>query len=464
MKFIYLDEQGNPIGPVDESVIVQGIRAGNLTAQTAIRNALLREFRTLAEFDCFADELAQAAPPASAEAENEFGLSDLAYLRHLSLKQVHEELNSTISAKLFAADAKVLRRLAAMLMDAVILLPVLAVIFLPAITSFRHLGTLDTAELERQKNAKEIQKIFVRTARQQEEPAVAAEENQEDADQPAPPRKAQPHDSNRALVNRLLPGVLEKLPNAYMPGNAQLLKDTQDSQKNSISKRHPSGANADKSSAKKKTRSNQRTAKQEAAKKLSKDINFTKKTTAAYLLLPAEERPQVLLVNMPGGKILSRFLPGMVQQWEDHLYADGIHHSADAKSVQGMTSNLLITGCARVEDGILLRIGNDIYRFNTADLAAHFSRPVKWAALVLLLYYTFAFSIFAQTVGMWFWGIFLTRTQLAEVLSLRALLYTMTMLIFGILMIPAVLITGRSVADWLCGVRQVGVGSVSKAS
>jgi hypothetical protein len=40
----------------------------------------------------------------------------------------------------------------------------------------------------------------------------------------------------------------------------------------------------------------------------------------------------------------------------------------------------------------------------------------------------------------------------------------MAMLLFGVFMIPAVLITKRSVADWICGVRQVGVGSVSKAS
>ena len=81
----------------------------------------------------------------------------------------------------------------------------------------------------------------------------------------------------------------------------------------------------------------------------------------------------------------------------------------------------------------------------------------------MLLYYTLAFSIFAQTVGMWFWGIFLTRSRVAEVLPFRAVLYTACMLLFGVLMIPMVLISKRSLADWLCGVRQIGVGSVSKS-
>ena len=43
MKFIYLDAEGNQVGPVDESVIIQAIRSGKLTADSAIRNSLLRD-------------------------------------------------------------------------------------------------------------------------------------------------------------------------------------------------------------------------------------------------------------------------------------------------------------------------------------------------------------------------------------------------------------------------------------
>ncbi|MBR4957249.1 MAG: hypothetical protein IKZ31_05780, partial [Lentisphaeria bacterium] len=114
MKFIYLDKEGNQIGPVDESAVVQGILSGELTAETAIRNALLREFRTVAEFDCFAEALAQVVPPPPPEAEIQSNRSGFSYLRSIAQKRVEEEQNSTISAKLHAGDAKVLRRLLAM--------------------------------------------------------------------------------------------------------------------------------------------------------------------------------------------------------------------------------------------------------------------------------------------------------------------------------------------------------------
>ena len=189
---------------------------------------------------------------------------------------------------------------------------------------------------------------------------------------------------------------------------------------------------------------------------------------AAYKSIPEEDRPQVLLSNMPGGDAVSALLPSMVMQWEDRFYADGFSsNSAMAppeSSNQYALRDLLITGYAEDGDTILLRTGGDIRRLTYEELTNHFATSLKLAALVLLLYYTLAFSIFAQTVGMWFWGIFLTRKELAEVLPLRALLYAATMLFFGILMIPMVLITKRSLADWICGVRQVGVGSVSKAS
>ena len=61
-------------------------------------------------------------------------------------------------------------------------------------------------------------------------------------------------------------------------------------------------------------------------------------------------------------------------------------------------------------------------------------------------------------------GIFLTREPFAEVLPFRALLYTLLMLLTGVLMIPMVIISKRSLADWICKVRQVGVASVSKSS
>ena len=79
MKFIYLDAEGNRIGPVDESVIDRGIRDGSITADTAISNALLQDFCTVAQMDCFAEALKAApgaaeAAAAAAEAERNLPL------------------------------------------------------------------------------------------------------------------------------------------------------------------------------------------------------------------------------------------------------------------------------------------------------------------------------------------------------------------------------------------------------
>ena len=466
MKFIYLDKEGNQIGPVDESAVVQGILSGELTAETAIRNALLREFRTVAEFDCFAEALAQVVPSPPPEAEIQSKRSGFSYLRSIAQKRVEEEQKSTISAKLHAGDAKVLRRLLAMLMDSAILLPIIVVIFIPSITVLRFRGTQDVSELARQKKAREVQIFTSKSARQKVDQTALTEDATaalEDASQQEKARHQQNHSVNRAAINKLLPGVLQKVDSAYLKHNERIEKANQGTENTPPKQKSAKPASKP---AVKKVEYNQEVAEYEASKLQNKNKKEKNITTAAYLMLQQQERPQVLLVNMPGGKIVSSLLPSMMQQWEDRFYADGFNNPADAESIQNnfILRNILLTGYAEDSDGVLLRTGGDIRKLTYTDLTAHFSEPLKWAALVFLLYYTLAFAIFAQTVGMWFWGIFLTRSQLAEVLPLRALLYTMTMLLFGVFMIPAVLITKRSVADWICGVRQVGVGSVSKAS
>ena len=469
MKFIYLDKAGNQVGPVDESAVVQSILSGELTADTAIRNALLREFRTVAEFACFAEALAQAAPPAPTEEEVQEKQSGFAYLRQIAQKRVEEEQNSTISAKLHAGDAKAPRRLLAMLMDMAILLPILVVIFIPSITGLRFRGTQDMPEVARQKKAKEVQLFTSKSARQKVDQTALTEDATaalEDASQLEKARRQREHSVNRAAINKLLPGVLQKVDSAYLKHNERIEKANQATENVQGKQKKSSVKTAPEPPVEKKIEYNQELAEYEASKQIKKSAKVKNTAVAAYQTLPEQERPKVLLINMPGGKIVANFLPSMMQQWEDRFYAEGIDNPFDSETIQNNFAlrNILITGYAEDADGVLLRAGGDIRRLTYADLTAHFSEPLKWAALVLLLYYTLAFSIFAQTVGMWFWGIFLTRTRLAEVFPLRALLYTMTMLLFGVFMIPAVLITKRSVADWICGVRQVGVGSVSKAS
>lgn len=466
MKFIYLDEAGNQVGPVDESAVIQEIRAGRLTAESAIRNSLLREFRTVAEFSCFEEVLAQAAPQAPvSEEEVAANLSPWAYLRQLAANNVREEESNTISAKLHAADAKVIRRILAMLMDAALLFPVVAVIFIPSVVSLKHVGTQDTAEIARQRKAKEV-RLFTSSAdlykTDQTKLTVDAQAALEEASQQE--KEKNKHSVNRAVINKMLPGALRKLDNAYLKHNERIEKASDDSPRGGTKQKKQ------KKSTSRKAQSpapvNQELAEYEASKSAKKSKPASSpKTVAAYKSISEKDRPLVLVRNLPGGEIISMLLPTMMMQWEDRFYADGLSSSTHTTDLNDFAlRNLLITGSAPLEDGILLRAGGDVRRLTDAEATAHFATPLKLSALVILLYYTLAFSIFAQTVGMWFWGTFLTRSQLAEVLPLRALLYTMTMLIFGIFMIPAVLITKRSVADWICKVRQVGVASVSKSS
>lgn len=474
MKFIYLDAEGKEIGPVDESAVVQAVLSGELTAESPIRNALLRSFRTVAEFECFADALAQAAP---AIPEDEMGdcLSLGAYLRQKANERLREEQNRVITAKFFAADAKVLRRLLAMLLDVLVLLPLLLVIFIPSVLDLKFQGEQDVPEIARQRKAHEIQLFTSRSELyKQDQNALTADAEaalekalQKEQEKAEEKRKST---VNLEAINKMLPGVLKKMDKVYQSHNEHIEKESKSIQDGS---KQPQGKNRSRTKVEAPTPAqetvNQELAEYEASKKIKKVKKPQTEAGAAYEVMKEEDRPQVLLGNMPGGEIMAKLFPTMILQWEDRFYADGITvetvDKADALRRDFALRSMLITGYSKAENNaVRLRTGGDVRKLSCADLTVHFAAPLKWTALILLAYYTLALSIFAQTVGMWFWGIFLTRNELAEVLPLRALLYTVAMLIFGIFMIPAVLITKRSVADWLCGVRQVRVGSVSKSS
>jgi len=51
----------------------------------------------------------------------------------------------------------------------------------------------------------------------------------------------------------------------------------------------------------------------------------------------------------------------------------------------------------------------------------------------IMLYYVISLGIYAQTVGMWFWGILIVRHDVEEVFMGRAFLFTVLMLLLGIL-------------------------------
>ena len=455
---------------MDESIIIQGILSGELDAETPIRNALLRGYRTIGEFDCFAETLAQTTPVVKEQTMDD--LSAIEFLRQTARNKVQEEQNRVIAAKLIPADAGVVRRLLALSLDALVLFILLLALFIPTVISLKHRGGQDEMEINRQRKAREIENLieqaelekmrrYAAPPAQEQQPKVAshdAEHQAEQADHPSqePPAPAT-HSVNRAFINKFLPGTLKKVDDAYAKHNDELEKTSGSSPKKQ-----------DRSKRKSTVQAKPADAPSAAPPQQPPSIAKKIKKRAAYKSLPRNARPRVLFVNLPGGEIFARIFPTATAELEDLFYAEGIawNHTGKQQSwIKKLAqSSFLITGCCMDQDSVQLRIGGDIRHFTNQELSDIFASRLKWAALILVLYYTLCFSIFAQTVGMWFWGTFLTRKQLAEVLPFRALLYTLLMLFTGILMIPMVIITRRSLADWICGVRQVGVGSVSKAS
>lgn len=71
---------------------------------------------------------------------------------------------------------------------------------------------------------------------------------------------------------------------------------------------------------------------------------------------------------------------------------------------------------------------------------------------ILLLYYGISLGYFAQSPGMWYFGIFICNRNQKETYFFRAFCFTILMLIFGILMPLSVLAFKRGVHDLLCGV------------
>ncbi|MDD5697693.1 MAG: GYF domain-containing protein [Victivallaceae bacterium] len=81
-----------------------------------------------------------------------------------------------------------------------------------------------------------------------------------------------------------------------------------------------------------------------------------------------------------------------------------------------------------------------------------------WAGLMLLLN-AFCLGYYAQTFGMWFWGLFITRKKIAEVYFFRAFIFTL-LYPFCFLLSPLfVYIFRRGLHEMLCGVKLIRVFS-----
>jgi uncharacterized RDD family membrane protein YckC len=82
-----------------------------------------------------------------------------------------------------------------------------------------------------------------------------------------------------------------------------------------------------------------------------------------------------------------------------------------------------------------------------------------------LLYYSLALGIYAQTFGMWFWGIMIVSSDIGEVFLGRAYFYTINMLVFGLLSPIIVYLNPekRSLHEYISGTRIIRIAARPKA-
>ena len=406
MKFIYLDAEGNRIGPVDESVIDRGIRDGSITADTAISNALLQDFCTVAQMDCFAEALKNApgaaeAAAAAAEAERNLPL----WIRLRRASDAAGKRAVTLRGELQGKDAPFSRRFMAMVTDTRLLLILAAFLLAPGVSEMREKGEwVDYAETE---------EAAVKKAAA-EGTAVITSEDTTPLELPSKYSKQQPlyspvpsnsvHNTPGARAARMIaPGAMRRLDNA-VSGHHQAVEE----------------AASDSAPTKKSAPASRAAASAPAP------------APAAAAETATEGTPEAEESTSFFAKLLPEELPGI------HVYT-----------------------AQKADDGRLMIRQNPKQVIMISEDAYYdcFSGRAAWFLFFMLVYYSVSLGVFAQTVGMWFWGTMLTRTKGEEVYYVRALLYAIALPIFGILMIPMVLICKRSLADLICGVRQISVAS-----
>ncbi len=101
----------------------------------------------------------------------------------------------------------------------------------------------------------------------------------------------------------------------------------------------------------------------------------------------------------------------------------------------------------------------------TAEVNSAFNRSIYLFIIGTLLYFGISLGVFAQTFGMWFWGIIITRTDQGEVYLGRAYLFTILMFLFGVLSPVIVLFNPRrrSLHDILSGTMLIKIAAKPKA-
>ncbi len=384
MKFIYIDSEGNQQGPVDQVIIERAIRSGELTAQSAIRNSLLKDFRTIAEFECFAAALKEA--PGAAENGDEPALPDGTIARLLAAAKPKKPTSTAFVNKFRPASASASRRLMSAFFDFVVLLVVALIVYFPAMRS-----------VARQGEWVEVKNTGTATT---QTPAADSEANAPSSAPAASATKtaaSQSRSTPGANLARRISKTLVKVEQMNADRNAVIERET--------------GAPA-----------------------------RTPKNTAE----PDAARGDSALDNTPEGQEAKTLARKLLPQQLPAVRIAPVRQEGE----------LLIVQSAPDRE----------FRINEQAFHSAFLAPSIFMTLVVLLYYALSLAIFAQTVGMWFWGIFLTRNDIQEVYFLRALVYSVLLVLLGILMIPMVYFFRRSAADMICGVRQIGVASASSSN
>lgn len=78
-------------------------------------------------------------------------------------------------------------------------------------------------------------------------------------------------------------------------------------------------------------------------------------------------------------------------------------------------------------------------------------------ACLALLYFGISLGYFAQSFGMWYWGIFIVKKNVGEVFFFRAFLFSFLMMLIGIVAPLFVYLFGRAPHDILSGVKVIQV-------
>ena len=101
---------------------------------------------------------------------------------------------------------------------------------------------------------------------------------------------------------------------------------------------------------------------------------------------------------------------------------------------------------------------------NIQRLNAIFPKYFLLFAIGTLLYLGVGLGLFAQTVGMWYWGIFLVREDDGEAYPARAFAFALAMLLMGFVSPLVTLINPkkRSIHEYLTGTRLIKVSAKPK--